>query len=194
MEERGEHAPHLRRRVITTIAGGVVAGALALGLSVAALTRAGAQAPSPTPSATKAPSEKAWPGEGMRGLRGIDHGKLGIGGIRGFGGPGIHGELTTKKPGGYQTLATQTGEVTSVSSSSIAVKSEDGFSRTYSVDDTTGVMAGNEGIADVKKGDSVRVLAVVEGDKARSLHVIDLSNLKELRGKLKPPPPDPKES
>ena len=58
----------------------------------------------------------------------------------GFGllkGPAIHGEQTVRKPGGgYQTLANQVGEVTSVSKSSIAVKSEDGYARTYTVDDT----------------------------------------------------------
>ncbi|HEY8200197.1 MAG TPA: hypothetical protein VII47_02485, partial [Actinomycetota bacterium] len=51
------------------------------------------------------------------------------------------------------------------------------------------VMAGTNGISDVKKGDSVRVLAVVEGDKARSLRIVDLSNLKNLRGKVPPGPP-----
>jgi hypothetical protein len=106
--------------------------------------------------------------------------------------------VTAKPGGGYQTLAMQAGEITSVSSSSIAVRSEDGFSRTYAVDDKTRVMAGTNGISDVKKGDNVRVLAVVEGDKARSVTIADLSKLKDLRGKLpqmprKPgqaPPPD----
>jgi hypothetical protein len=200
MEETQEHPPRARRarrRIVTTIVGGVAAGALTLGLTVAALTAAGAQTSSPSGRATKVPVERAWPGDkvpvegawpgdGMRGpgpMDGPGPGRMRVR-VPALAGGGIHGEFTTKKPGGgYQTLAMQTGEVTSVSSSSIAVKSEDGFTRTYSVDDKTRVMAGKEGIGGVKKGDTVRVLAVVEDGKARSLHVVDLSNLKELRSK-----------
>jgi hypothetical protein len=201
-----------RRRVVGAFAGGVVAGGLAIGLALAgwsAWSSATAESAVPNAAVTGEPGMKAWPdgmkphpdggrpGPGffgvprLRGPGGFGFGKLG--------GPGIHGEVTSGKPGGgYQTLAMQAGEVTSVSSSSIAVRSEDGFTRTYSVDDKTRVMAGTNGISDVKKGDSVRVLAVVEGDKARSLRIVDLSNLKNLRGKVPPlprkpgqaPPPD----
>lgn len=112
------------------------------------------------------------------------HGKLmGRGGLGGA----IHGEFTAPKPdGGYQTLAMQVGEVTSVSSSRITVKSEDDFSRTYIVDDGTLVNAGNNGIADVNTGDSVRILAVVEGDDARAVEIMDKTQIQDLRGRWNP--------
>src|SRR5947208_488368 len=110
---------------------GLIAGGAALGMTLAGLGVAAAQTDSSTtskPPATADPGPRG-PGQGMR---------------PGFGGPGrpgfgmamggIHGEFTTRAPGGgYQTVATQRGEATAVSSSSITVKSEDGFSRTYTV-------------------------------------------------------------
>jgi hypothetical protein len=204
VEERA--GPTHRRRVVTAFAAGIVAGGLAIGLTLvgwSAWSSARAQTPGPSPGAPQMLPGKAWPdgmkprpgggrlGPGFPGLR------LGGPGFRvgPFGGGGLHGEITTKKQGGgYQTLAMQAGEVTSVSSSSIALRSEDGFDRTYSVDAKTRVRAGTNGISDVNKGDNVRVLAVVEGNRARALQVVDLSNLKDLRGRspMKPgqaPPP-----
>jgi len=105
---------------------------------------------------------------------------------------GIHGEYVTKAPaGGYQTIATQVGEVTDVSGSSLAVKSEDGFTRTYSVDDNTLVNAGNQGIGDVKKGDQVHVRAVVKDDKAAAVEVSDVTQVGQLHDRWMPPRPAP---
>ena len=55
-------------------------------------------------------------------------------------GEALHGEFVTAKDGGgYETIATQKGEVTAVSESSITVKSADGYSRTYTVNSDTKV-------------------------------------------------------
>jgi hypothetical protein len=151
---------------------GIVAAALLVAIILVGLGIAGAQTPSPTPSPeTKTPKalRLKGPGGGWFG-RGV-----------------LHGEFVTAAPGGgYQTLAAQTGEVTSVSASSIAVRSEDGFARTYGVDDNTLVNAGNNGISDVKTGDQVRILAVVEGDSRRAVEIIDSTTVQELRGKWRP--------
>ena len=93
--------------------------------------------------------------------------------------------------GGYQTIATQRGEVTDVNDSSIAVKSEDGFTRTYSVDDNTLVNAGNQGIADVKKGDQVHVKAIVKDGKAAAVQVNDGTQVGRIHDRWMPPPPAP---
>jgi hypothetical protein len=69
--------------------------------------------------------------------------------------------------------------VQSVSGSSITVKSEDGFTHTYSVDNNTLVAAGNNGISDVAKGDTVRVLAV--GNAAKQ--IVDATKVQSLRQK-----------
>jgi hypothetical protein len=107
-------------------------------------------------------------------------GKLGMG--------GIHGEMTTRAPGGgYQVLASQVGEVKDVTATSITVQSEDGFKRTYVVDDGTIVKAGNNGIADVKSGDTVRVIAVVKDGTATAKQVGDVTKVRESRGTWAPP-------
>jgi hypothetical protein len=142
----------------------VVAGIFVAGLVVGIIMTgaAGAQTPSPSPSAH---------GKHFKGFgRGFGHG-------HGFGG-GIHGEFVIPKPGGgYQTVLTQIGTVQSVSGSSITVKSEDGFTHTYSVSNDTLVAAGDNGIADVAKGDTVRVLAV--GSAAKQ--VVDVTKVQSLR-------------
>jgi hypothetical protein len=157
---------------------GVIGAFLIVGIMLIGLTIAGAQTPTPTPSPTQAPEEGGRKGPGFRG------GKGGLGG-------GIHGEFVTRAPGGgYQTLATQIGEVTSVSSSSIAVRSEDGFNRTYSVDENTLVNAGRDGIGDVADGDTVRVVAVVDGNSARAVQIFDVTSVGELRERWHPPRPE----
>ncbi|HEV8628261.1 MAG TPA: DUF5666 domain-containing protein, partial [Acidimicrobiia bacterium] len=71
-------------------------------------------------------------------------------------------------------------EVTAVSPSSITVKSEDGFSRTYSVDENTVVGSGRDGIGTVKTGDTVRVAGVVEDGKAKAAAVLDSTSLGKI--------------
>jgi hypothetical protein len=159
-----------------------VAAGAAVALLVAGFGVAAAQSDSSTTTtAPPAPEAKPW----GRGFGFGHHGGFG----RGFG-FGIHGEVTTRAPGGgYQTIATQVGEVTAVSSSSLTVKSEDGFSRTYAVDDNTLVNAGNEGIGDVKKGDQVAVVALVSDGKASAVDVRDITQVGRLRQRWLPPRP-----
>lgn len=158
---------------------GLVATGAAVGLTLAGLGVAGAQteeAPETPAKEAPAPAMKRGPG----GHKGMGMGGMGMG--------ALHGEFTTKAPaGGYQTLATQAGEVTELRATSISVKSEDGFSRTYSVDDGTMVNAGNNGIADVKAGDKVHLTAVVADGKARAVDIHDGTQAKELRGRWAPP-------
>jgi len=161
---------------------GLVAAGLVAGVAVASLDVATAQTPTPTPSA--APDQRPGPGKLGR-MGGPGHGPRGRAGA-------LHGEFTTNAPGGgYQVLAVQRGEVTAVSASSITVKSEDGFTKTYAVDDDTLVNAGNDGIADVKTGDQVHVTAVVKDGAASAVQVMDGTNVRELRGRWRPVRPRP---
>ena len=162
-------------------AAGLLAAGLLGGVVVASVTTATAQSPTPTPSVGPDLRDE------KRALLGKAHGfKHG----RGLPPGALHGEFTTRAPGGtgFQTMAMQNGEVTAVSATSITVKSEDGFSRTYAVNDDTLVKAGDEGIADVSTGDEVHVLAIVEGGNARAVRVHDGSKLKALREKWRPAP------
>jgi hypothetical protein len=189
------------------VAGAIAASFLVVGLGVAyaqsesssttATTLPAAVAPpsgqiapapspaSPGPGQTAPNGKRGW-GRGHHGgsfgpFGGAFGGKaFGPGGFGRFGGfGGLHGEFTIRKPDGtgFQTVAVQTGEVTAVSPSAITVKSEDGFSRTYSVDENTVVGAGRDGIGTVKTGDTVRVAGVVEGGTARAAAVMDSTSL-----------------
>jgi len=186
--------PRPRRFRTPLVAGAVAAGFFVVSLGVAyaqtdSSTTTTPAAPVPPPSGQIAPAPAPAPGPGLgkhfgRGHRGSFGGKFfGLGGFGGFGRGGpLHGEFTIRKPdgNGFQTVAVQTGEVTAVSPSSIAVKSEDGFSRTYSVDENTVVGAGRDGIGTVKTGDTVRIAGVVEGGQARAAAVIDSTSLGKI--------------
>jgi hypothetical protein len=145
--------------VATTAVGGV---AWATGLDFA----------DPTPSPSASPSQSPSPGTQE------DPGRGGPGkheGMFGFGmGGALHGEFTVEKDGGgYQTVATQRGEVTAVSKDSLTVKSEDGYSRTYTLTEDTLVNAARDGIDDVKTGNTVNVFATVADGKATAVSVND---------------------
>ena len=179
----------------------LVAGAVVATFFVAGLGVAYAQSESSSTTATTAPALVQPPGTpgqvqppgtppfGWGGGRGHGHGRGHGGlfggkmfGLGGFGRGGLHGEVTMKKPdgNGFQTVAFQTGEVTAVSPSSITVKSEDGFSRTYSVDENTVVGSGRDGIGTVKTGDTVRVAGMVEDGKARAAGMLDSTSLGKI--------------
>ena len=93
---------------------------------------------------------------------------------------GIRGEFVVPDgDGGYQTLLTQTGETTAVGTGSITVRSEDGYSHTYTVTDDTTVNGGRDGIGDVSEGDLVHVTAVTEGGADTAVRIGDLTTLRE---------------
>jgi hypothetical protein len=156
------------------VIGGIAAVALASGAGVtlavtsggsppaaAAATEASQASPSPTPSGPPrqvAPWHRAF-------------GKLGFGpGLGAFG--AVHGQFVVPKDGGgYQTVDTQRGSVTAVSSTSITVKSADGFSKTYQVSSDTIVDAHRDGISSIKTGQQV----VITGSTVTASNIIDMS-------------------
>lgn len=128
----------------------------------------------PTPSPSASPSSPATPGQQKPGEPG-GPGKGGFGPRDEFGlGGALHGEFVVPKDGGgYQTVATQRGEVTAVTKESITLKSADGYSRTYTLTEDTLVNAARDGIDDVKTGNTVTVTAVVTDGKATASSVND---------------------
>jgi hypothetical protein len=100
----------------------------------------------------------------------------------GFGPLGaIHGQFVAPKPGGgYQTIDTQRGTVTAVSTSSITVKSSDGYTKTYQVTGSTNVDAQRAGIGSVKTGQTVSVTATVNGSSATATQIVDFAALPAL--------------
>lgn len=139
-------------------------GALAVtGVALAAptLTAATGSAPTAAPSAGSSahPGGKPEKGQrGERGLRGAHLARLGR---------AVHAEAVVKdKDGKFVTVYTQRGKVTAVSATSITLKSEDGFTATYTVDAETKIGKDDKAakIGDVKVGDSAGVIAVKSGD------------------------------
>jgi|GEM_PF-1715844 len=114
-------------------------------------------------------------------------GQLGAGARTGLGGL-IHGSFTVRGPSGsYETLDTQVGTVEDVSSSSLTVKSADGFSQSYSVTASTVVYAGDRGIGSVAKGDQVAVVGLATGGGVTAERVVDLTQLQANRRSWAPP-------
>jgi hypothetical protein len=174
------------RRVGRVVAAVGVAGAAAaagtIGLAAAQSTS------TTTPPASTSPPSSTAPGGGPHGGPGGGPG----GGFGRFGGPGIggdvvHGEFVVPKSGGgYETLDTQTGKVTDVSSTAITVQSDDGFSKTYVVTETTVVNSQRDGIGSVAKDDTVRVTATVSGSTATAVDITDTTKVSASRGQWAP--------
>jgi hypothetical protein len=90
----------------------------------------------------------------------------GPGGGMGALGSALHGEyVSSDGNGGYVTKIMQTGEVTALSATSLTAKSDDGFSKTYTItsDQATGLAS----------GDTVTVVATESGDTATATSVTD---------------------
>jgi hypothetical protein len=129
---------------------------------------AASPAPSPTPQALPGP-----PGPGRRFGFGI-----GPGGVFGA----LHGQLVVPRSGGgYQTVDVQDGQVTAVSTTSITLKSADGFTKSYTVVSSTVVDAQRDGIGSVKVGNQASVQATVSGSTATAVSLEDLTLLQTER-------------
>jgi hypothetical protein len=146
------------------------------GAAVAA-TNSPSSTPSPTAAvATPAPSPQPSgpPGPGFR------HYGARFGGL-GFGLFGaLHGQLVVAKPGGgYQTVDVQSGQVTAVSSTSITLKSADGFTKSYTVASSTLVDAQRDGIGSVKVGNQAAVVATISGSTVTAASINDLTLMQQ---------------
>jgi hypothetical protein len=150
---------------------------------------AGTAAAKPSPSASPPRCQIKLPGRGFP-APGPIAAAPGVPGPFGFGMFGaIHGQFVAPKPGGgYQTVDTQRGTVTAVSTNSVTVKSSDGYTKTYRVTSSTIVDAQRGGIASVKTGQTVSVLATVSGSSATAVQIADFSALSKLPQILKPGP------
>lgn len=162
-----------RQRFAAVAAGTVLVTALG-GAAWAATGTSGGTTP-PGTSSTTPSTPNTTPGTPGRGF---GHGWGGRGGMPGMGMAGtIHGQFTVPKSGGgYETLATQRGTVEQApTSTTITVKSADGFTQTYTVTPTTLVNAEAAGIASISKGDTVLVTATVGSSGDTAVSIIDPS-------------------
>ena len=157
---------------ITAVAAGAGVAVLATGGSPSPASSSGQLASPPIPLPRPRPGP-AGTGPGHRFFGGFGGGfGAGVAGA-------LHGQFVVPRSGGgYQTEDTQRGSVTAVSTSSITVKSADGFTKTYQVTSSTVVDARRDGIGSVKDGHQVSVLATVSGGTATATDIQDLSLLR----------------
>ncbi|MCX6432779.1 MAG: hypothetical protein NTX29_08315 [Actinobacteria bacterium] len=169
-----------RTRTITLTVGSLAAGAV-LATGITGLAMAADSTPSPTGTSSAAAAVPGTPG-------GPHAGRQHLPGMRGGpGGQALHGELVVKAADGtISTVRTINGTVTAVSSSSITVKADDGYSSTFSVTATTEVRVGapdvtqgrpdpsavsTDAITDVTVGDVAHVDGTVTGSTATATEV-----------------------
>ena len=195
--------PTVPRRRLPVLPGGrratavaAVIGALVVGGIGAAVAQTGGSTSTTQPPANGGPAVPNGPGfePGGGGGRGGMRGPGGFGRKGPMGGPmgAIHGEFVVPNgSGGYRTIDTQRGQVTSVSSDSITVKSADNFSKTYGVDQNTVVDSGRDGIGNVKNGDTVLVTAAVDSGNASAMSIDDATTLGAIRQHWNPNPQSP---
>ncbi|WP_033293015.1 hypothetical protein [Amycolatopsis jejuensis] len=98
----------------------------------------------------------------------------GPGGYGGFGGRGgaaalreaLHGDfVVADASGGYVTERLQTGTITELSATSVTLTSKDGYKQTYTLNSAT------DETGTPKSGDTVTVVAKVEGSTATAISV-----------------------
>ena len=142
----------LTRKIALGVAGVVAAGVLGTA-GVAAATSSDS---APAPSASATPSSSAAPSS--------DHPRAKRA-KRALIGRGMHGEWVVKgKDGKPVTLETIRGTVSAVSSSSVTVKAEDGFTATFATNADTKVRGGGaDSLGDVKAGAKAAVIGVKSG-------------------------------
>ena len=190
------HPAALAGVAIVALAGGAGAGYAAthsFGTKAADTATAVAPAATPTPSAS-APAGPGWRGRGGGGGRFSGRGFGGFFGGFGTKGGIVHGQVVVPKSGGgYQTLDVQRGQVTAVSSTSITVKSADGYTAGYAVTGSTTVDAKPAGIGSVRTGDTVLVTATVSGSTATAANIVDPTAIRAGRASFGFPtaPPSP---
>jgi hypothetical protein len=103
------------------------------------------------------------PGGGFGGPGGTGGGPGG-GALQGTGLTGaLHGTFVTGSDGSYVTRVMQTGQVTAVSSTSITVKSTDGYTKSYSLSSSTTVNGGQSQVSAIETGHTVTVIAAESG-------------------------------
>ncbi|MET3811502.1 hypothetical protein [Arthrobacter sp. UYEF3] len=175
----------LKRRF--AVGGAAAVLAVGAGVGVYALTSSSAAAKGTAAGAAagRGPGDR---GLGAQGVPGSPQGGSAGGVVPGRGGPGgftaggmgaltaaVHAEYVVLEGSAYTTMAEQLGTVTEVSSTSVTVKSGDGFTRSYGLGADVAVsdlqqrrqQAGGSGtqlsVADIVPGGTVRIVAAKDG-------------------------------
>ncbi len=93
----------------------------------------------------------------------------------------IHGEYTIQDGSTFRTITVQSGQVTSVSPTSITVVSPDGVSETYQVQPSTVVDSQAGGISSVAAKDQVRLQGLLQSGKRTATNIVDVTKVGDSR-------------
>lgn len=140
---------------IAAIVAAATLGAAAFTGAAVALAADGTPTQSPSASDMRGGQGERGHGPGERGPR--------------EGAPGhmLHSEgVIEDADGNFVTVRMQTGEVTAISATSISVKSVDGYTSTYAINDATEQERDRTADTQAKVGDTVHVRATVDGSTA----------------------------
>ena len=131
------------------------------------------------------PGQDGQTGGGMPGQGGPgDFAAGGMGGMAGGLSAAVHAEYVVLKGGTYVSMAEQLGTVSEVNSTSVTVRSSDGFNRTYALGSDVAVSTmpqrrqqsggtGTQlGIADIVSGGTVRIVAAKDGAGYKATSVV----------------------
>ena len=148
--------------------GWVVAGVLLLSAGGVAL------AAQSSPSTTQAPGATA--DKARAGVLG-----RGAGWRHGLARRALHGELTLQTREGVKTVVVARGEVTALADDSVTVKSSDGVSTSFRINDDTrfGFRHEPDPSAELKVGDTVWVAGTKSGDTVTATNVVSAKDLPE---------------
>lgn len=136
-----------------------IAAAVAIGIAGAGAGVVYAASGSTSDNSTQGPG-------GQGGMGGGPGGQGGQGGGAGLM-DALHGEyVVSDGNGSYTTELLQNGDVTAISDSSVTVKSDDGYTHTYTIDSDTVVGNGSTALSSIATGDEVTVIATESGDTA----------------------------
>jgi hypothetical protein len=162
------------------VAGGIVVALSGAGAAAvwAGTAQSATPIPSPTTSAAQPPGTSPTQGHAQKNNRAVP----------------LHGENVVKKgDGGFETRLMQQGTIEAVSSVSITVRSEDGFSQTYAINAGTkitklpppaadGTIPGDSAgkrlkptdatAADLSTGEQVRIKGVRDGSGSTAGHIV----------------------
>ena len=140
----------MKRTKIALVAGAAVLAMAGVGGGIAFAADSTPTAPPPTSSAATPAQHAAHAAHKARGvLRRVEH-----------------GQFTVHTKTGDQVIDVQHGQVTAVSASAVTVKSQDGFTATYTVGGTAKIRVQQKtsAIANVHTGDNVLVAATHSGN------------------------------
>ena len=152
----------------------LLTGAAVLATAAAGTGMAAGHSAQPPPAQLPAPASfSTAPGPCAHGM----HGKMGSWGIlRQI----EHGEATLKTAHGQEVVDLQRGTVESVSPQKLTIRSADGFSATYAVNQSTKIRKDRKpsDIAQVMTNDKVLVVATKSGNTATATHIVDTGGSK----------------